>query len=224
MGNVILGWLTSVIQRLIYTAPVLIVSITVHEFAHAKTAEWLGDPTARYQGRVSLNPLRHLDPVGSIFMLLFGFGWGRPVPVASLNFKKPKRDNAIVALAGPVSNLLLACVWGLLYGALYFPLKGISYLVTLLQMSVIYNCMLCVFNLLPLPPLDGSRILALILPPKAYAGWLRIERWSFLIVLALLWLGILDPVITFLSGGLTAGIEASFVRLGNLIWQAFAGI
>lgn len=220
-------WLTSylldIIYKLVYYAPLLVISITVHEFAHAKTAQKLGDPTAAMAGRVSLNPLRHLDPVGSLCMLFFGFGWGKPVPVAVLNFKNPKRGSALVALAGPVSNLIMACIWGLLFGALA-PVLHSGYFYRLLLIAIQLNCVLCVFNLLPITPLDGSRILALVLPDKIYYKMLRHERVLFTVLVVLMLLNILDPVIEFLAGGLFYGIRYTFVELGQLLYQAIASL
>lgn len=220
--NWLLNYIFGIVYKIMYYAPLLIISITVHEFAHAKTAQKLGDPTAAIAGRVSLNPLRHLDPVGSLCMLLFGFGWGKPVPVAVLNFKNPKRGSALVALAGPVSNLIMACVWGFLLGALYPILPYGGYVHELLVIAVQLNCVLCVFNLLPITPLDGSRILALLLPDQIYYKMLRYERVFFIILVVLMLLNILNPVIQFLADGLLYGIEYTFVALGDLLYQGLA--
>ncbi len=220
----ILGYLTNILYKLIYYAPLLIISITVHEFAHAKTAQKLGDPTAAIAGRVSLNPMRHLDPIGSLCMLFFGFGWGKPVPVAVLNFKNPKRGSALVALAGPTSNLIMACIWGFLLGVLYPILPYGGYFHQLLVIAVQLNCVLCVFNLLPITPLDGSRILALLLPNRIYYKMLRYERVFFIVLVVLMLLNILNPVIQFLANGLMMGIEYSFVALGDLLYRGIASL
>lgn len=217
------NYLFGMLYKLVYYAPLLIISITVHEYAHAKTAQKLGDPTAAMDGRVSLNPLRHLDPLGSLCMLFFGFGWGKPVPVAVLNFKNPKRGSALVALAGPVSNLIMACIWGLLFGALA-PILSRGYFYELFVIAIQLNCVLCVFNLLPISPLDGSRILSLILPDKIYYKMLRHERVLFAILVVLMLLNILDPVIEFLAGGLFYGIRYTFVELGQLIYRGIASL
>ncbi len=218
----ILGYLSNIVFKILYYAPLLIISITVHEFAHAKTAQKLGDPTAAMAGRVSLNPMRHLDPLGSLCMLFFGFGWGKPVPVAVLNFKNPKRGSALVALAGPMSNLLMACLWGFLLGALYPLLPYGGYFHQLLVIAVQLNCVLCVFNLLPITPLDGSRILALILPDRWYYKMLKYERILFAVLVGLMLLNILDPVIRFLANGLMIGIEHTFIALGELLYHSIA--
>lgn len=223
-----MGWignyLTSILYDLIYYAPLLIISITVHEFAHAKMAQKLGDPTAAIAGRVSLNPLRHLDPMGSICMLLFGFGWGKPVPVAVLNFKNPKRGSALVALAGPMSNLIMAGVWSFLFGVLYQFLSNGGYWQQLLITGAYLNCVLCVFNLLPIAPLDGSRVLALLLPNKIYYKMLRYERVFFIILVALMVCNILNPFIQFLANWLMMGMQYTFGLLGELLYRGIVSL
>ena len=142
----------------------LIVGISVHECAHAWAADRLGDPTARLAGRLTLSPFAHLDPMGTLFLVLVGFGWGRPVPVRAHNFAHPMRDNALVALAGPVSNFLLALVLALPYNFLVDPLGMVGQIIG----TVMYvNILLCVFNLIPVPPLDGGSIIAPFLPHRA---------------------------------------------------------
>lgn len=217
-------YLQNVLYRMLFYAPILVISITVHEYAHARTAQALGDPTAAQQGRVSLNPLRHLDPVGSVLMLLFGFGWGKPVPVAALNFKKPKRDMALVAVAGPVSNLLMACLWGFLYGALAAVLPQNGYFATLFTYGVYVNCSLFLFNLIPFAPLDGSRILGAFLPNRIYYKLMQYERWFFILLMVLTAVGAFTWLLNFLGQYVVAGINATFVRLGQLLYSAIAGL
>jgi len=143
---------------------IIVLAITVHEFAHALAADRLGDPTSRLAGRLSLNPLAHLDPVGSLMFLLAGFGWGKPVPVDSYNFSSPRRDETIVSLAGPASNILLFVIFGILNK--FAPeLGSLWYLVASINLT------LAIFNLLPLPPLDGSHILLNLLPIQASMEW-----------------------------------------------------
>lgn len=132
----------------------LLIAITIHEFSHALVADKLGDPTASLAGRVSLNPLKHLDPIGTLMLLIFHFGWGKPVPFDPFNLRHPRRDSALISLAGPASNLILALICSFIPSVLAIPL-------------VIMNINLAVFNLLPVPPLDGSKILYGILP----RGW-----------------------------------------------------
>ncbi len=192
----------------------LVFAITLHEAAHGWVANRLGDPTARLQGRLSFNPLRHIDPVGTILvpmalLLLSGFifGWAKPVPVDTRNLRHPRRDMALVALAGPGANLLMAIAWGLV-GRLAFMLPAsLAWaavpLALMGKIGLFLNLILMVLNLLPLPPLDGSRVLAWLLPPRA-AEWLdRIEPYGILILLGLLYLGLwqklIGPLTTLLA-------------------------
>lgn len=142
----------------------IITAITIHEAAHAWVANLYGDPTAKSQGRMSLNPLAHLDLFGTIFLVLAGFGWGKPVPVNPNNFRNPKLDNLTVSLSGPMSNFLLAVVLGALYRFINFP----STVEVLLFLVIFFNLVLMIFNLLPIPPLDGSKILAFFMREETY--------------------------------------------------------
>lgn len=188
--------------ELLIKALVLITALPFHECAHAWVASKLGDNTARNMGRISLNPMRHLDPVGSILLLLFGFGWARPVPINPRNFSNPKRGMAISSLAGPVSNLLLAfialifykvCIYcSLIYGANLISFSKI------LAYYVMINIGLAVFNLIPIPPLDGSRIATLFLSNRTYFKIMQYERYIFIGLALLLFTGILDKPLYFL--------------------------
>lgn len=142
----------------------LLVAITIHEASHAGMAFLYGDPTAKNQGRLTLNPLAHLDLMGTIFLLIAGFGWGKPVHVNPNNFKNPKLDNLTVSLAGPMSNLLLATILGLFYRFIDFP----AVVSQILVITIFFNLVLMIFNLIPIPPLDGSKILALFFPEETY--------------------------------------------------------
>lgn len=143
----------------IVIATSLLVAITIHEFAHAFVADKLGDPTASLQGRVTLNPLKHLDPLGTLMLLFVGFGWGKPVPFDPFNLRHQKRDSALIALAGPASNLILATLLSLLLRS-----TSISIFTPLLAFTIRMNINLAIFNLLPIPPLDGAKILYGLLP------------------------------------------------------------
>lgn len=159
----------------------LLVSISWHEAAHGFVAYRLGDDTPKVAGRLTLNPLAHLDPIGSLFLLIFGFGWGKPVPINSAHFKNPALDEFKVAVAGPLSNIILAVVFGL---SLRLFAAGISVsALELLTVLVFINLILAVFNFLPIPPLDGSKLLRLIIPFESY---LMIEQLGFPILLGLL--------------------------------------
>ena len=186
------------ITELIITALCALIALTVHEYAHGYAAYRLGDNTARNQGRLTLNPIKHVDPVGAICLILFHFGWARPVPISLRNFKKPRRDFALTALAGPASNLLLAIFTAFFYLLFYrnFNFQGTGFLHTLglnflifLSTFFIINLGLCLFNLIPVPPLDGSRILGLVLPARTYFKIMRYERRIYYVFLAWLLLG-----------------------------------
>lgn len=181
--------------------PIILFSLTVHEIAHGYTAYKLGDPTAKSLGRLSLNPLKHLDPIGALCMLLFGFGWAKPVPINTRYFKKPRGGMALTALAGPLSNLLMSLVAfiGLSYvlvlgGTQAFSpeINGVRFLYIFFQVFCTLNLGLAIFNLVPVPPLDGSRILLVFLPDKLYFGVMRYERYIYLALLVCLYLGVLN--------------------------------
>ncbi len=147
------------------SAVALLVAITIHEFAHAFAADRLGDPTPRLMGRLTLNPLAHLDPIGTILLVLIGFGWGKPVQFDPYNLKNPRRDAAIIALAGPFSNLILASILSIVLRVWSNPLSSFSYYSPILYPFLNFNIILAVFNLIPIHPLDGGKILVGLLPP-----------------------------------------------------------
>ena len=192
----------SPIQHLILLFIPLLFAITVHEVAHGWVALKFGDRTAQMLGRLTLNPIKHIDPIGTIFfpILLFFlggfiFGWAKPVPVNWQNLKNPKRDMAFVALAGPGANLLMAIAWGL-FAKLGFLLQNSSpdmaYLVIYMgEVGVYINLILMVLNLIPIPPLDGSRVVSSLLPRKADYYYSRLEPYGFFILIALLATGAL---------------------------------
>ncbi len=208
----------SIVQKIAIWALPLIFAITLHEVAHGWVASWFGDQTARLSGRLSLNPIKHIDPIGTIavplLMLLvsnFIFGWAKPVPVDARNMRHPRRDMAIVALAGPVSNLLMAIAWGFIAKVgLWAELSGNAWfgvpLVYMGSAGIMINVVLAVLNLVPLPPLDGGRVLMSALPPRAAYKLSLIEPYSFFILILLLFSGVLSsligPFIFILSGGI----------------------
>ncbi len=162
-------------------AAAAVAAVSLHEFAHAVVARWQGDPTPKLAGRMTLNPKRHLDPVGSFIILLVGFGWGKPVPVAENRFRSGKWGTVMVALAGPLANVLLAFIFALVL-ALLGPRTN-SEVERLIFAAFSLNIMMALFNLLPVPPLDGFPILAKFLPPRRYEVLVFLEKWSFLILL-----------------------------------------
>ena len=201
---------------------VIFLTLPVHEFAHGLAAVKLGDPTPRYQGRLTINPFRHIDYLGAACILLFGFGWAKPVGVNPSNFKNPKRDMAITALAGPLSNIIVALIALLLANVVRLFIAGFASLLIYLHLFLYYvayiNVSLAVFNLIPIPPLDGSRLLSALLPNKQYYALMRYERYIFWGLLALLWLGVLDIPLDFLTGKVMsfityiAGLPFAFIK------------
>ena len=243
-----LGNFISQLPSMLLSLPVILLSLSLHECCHGYVAYRLGDPTARNFGRLTLNPLKHLDPIGFICMLLFHFGWANPVPINTRNFKNPRRDMALSALAGPLSNVLLALVFGgLLRLALWMTtaffendlnviwdgflsqdsmaVSGgfvvVALIVMMLYLGVVINFSYAIFNLIPVPPLDGSRIFYVFLPPKWYFGVMKYERIIAIVMLALLWLDILTVPLGWAVSGLT---DVTFFIFGinDTSWTALA--
>ncbi|MHB9146098.1 MAG: site-2 protease family protein [Symbiobacteriia bacterium] len=187
-------------QELLLGFIALVPAFVLHELAHAWTAVKLGDPTPRSQGRLTLNPLKHLDFIGTLLLLTRGFGWARPVQVNPHNFRDPQRDNAIVAAAGPLTNLALALLAAIVLMRLRSPgIPEVAIQLALQFFSI--NVALFVFNLIPIPPLDGSRILAGVLPPRQAQAFDQLERYGWAILLLVMMFGAIDWVLTPLDQG-----------------------
>ncbi len=189
-------------SELLVTLLAVLIALTVHEFAHGYTAYKLGDNTAKYMGRLSLNPLHHLDPLGTLCMVLFHFGWAKPVPINPRNFKNPKRDFAISALMGPLTNIVIGFIFGFFYllSLNLFYYQGMNSNIPFVYNSLYYLADFCatffsvniglgIFNLIPVPPFDGSRILNAVLPEKIYFKVMKYERKIYLFFVGWLLLG-----------------------------------
>jgi Zn-dependent protease len=184
----------------------LVIAITVHEFAHAFAADRLGDPTPRLQGRVTLNPTKHLDLYGSLFMILAGFGWGKPVEFDPFNLREPRRDAAIISFAGPLSNIIMAVGTGILSWALVTFAALPSLVMTILYLFIYTNISLAIFNLIPIHPLDGFKIVGGLLPRDKAHEWYSLERYGMIfLILLIIPIGkssmvgiIIRPVVNFL--------------------------
>ena len=201
---------------LILSIPGVIIAMTFHEFAHAWVADRLGDDTPRRQGRLTLNPFKHMEPIGMLMLLFAGFGWGRPVEINPNNFNRTitiRKGNALVALAGPVMNLILALIFSIIY-ALILAFGGVDFInsqvggiiTDIIMYTIFMNVGLGVFNLIPLPPLDGSKVLVAILPTNARSWFESHERILYLVFI-IIWITpiaslIISPVIRLINNGL----------------------
>lgn len=212
-------------QFLVMLAPVILFSLTIHEYAHALAAWKLGDDTAKRMGRLSLNPLVHLDLLGTVLLFIVHFGWAKPVPVDPRNFRNPKKDMLLVALAGPVSNVLTAAVAAVALkivfenfgAAAVLSSSGLSTAVRLLVWFIFIGVVLAVFNMIPLPPLDGSRVLYGLLPDGLARRYMTVERYGIFILFAVFIFGgsflgylIRIPVAVFIG---TCGFSESQLRI-----------
>ena len=193
----------TIIQKITAYAMPIIFAITVHEAAHGYAAKYFGDMTAHYLGRISLNPLKHIDPVGTIILpaltIMLGgilFGWAKPVPVNFSNLRNPKKNMMWVALAGPFSNLLMAIFWTFVFARLqFFPQNSIIFLSAMCLAGIQINLILMVLNLLPIPPLDGGRV-AVSLLPYPWSGYVEnLERYGLFIIIFLLFSGVLGNIL-----------------------------
>lgn len=206
--------LQSTLPTLLLSLPAVLISLSVHESAHGYVANKLGDPTAKNLGRITLNPMKHFDLLGFLSMVIFRVGWANPVPINARNFKNPRRDMAISAAAGPLSNLCLAFIFAILlkilnvaYGFITFTSETAFFIMYLLEImllsGVVLNINLMIFNLIPIPPFDGSRILYVFLPTELYFKVMRYERYIMIAFILLFATGALSGPLSFLTNLLT---------------------
>lgn len=199
----------TLVQKIILFAPPAILAITLHEVAHGAVAKFFGDRTAEMLGRLTINPIKHIDPVGTILvpgaMLVMGmsfvFGWAKPVPVAMRNLRNPRRDMIFVAAAGPVSNLLMALGWAVMIKVMFMSGVTSIALFEMANFGIKINVFLAVLNMLPIPPLDGGKVASGLLPPRLSTTYDRIEPYGFIILLGLMYAGVIWPIMIPMVGG-----------------------
>lgn len=190
------------ITSILINVPITLIALTFHEFAHGWVSSKLGDPTPKMEGRLTLNPFAHLDLYGTILMILTGFGWAKPVGVNPMYYKDRKKGMALVGAAGPLMNFLLAVAAVILYGIygiicskLNFGLSSIKYVQTFVYIFVVRNLCFMVFNLIPIPPLDGSRIFTMFFSDRVYYTLMRYERYSMILIMVLSLSGVFNSII-----------------------------
>jgi Zn-dependent protease len=217
MGDLLGGDPAAILQRLILQVPALLIAVTLHELAHALVADHLGDPTARLQGRITLNPLPHIDPLGALAFVIAGFGWAKPVPVNAYRLKNPRRDMAVVAVAGPITNFAVALVALIAYEILRRTMES-SFLAKpilgVLLWSYVFNLGLGIFNLIPLPPLDGGHFLPYIFPRASWTLLHQLEQYGpFILILLVMTRAtgyIMGPALALINGFYAAIVRFLF--------------
>jgi Zn-dependent protease len=177
------------LTSILLSAPAILFCLTIHEYAHGLVALRLGDPTAKNVGRLTLNPFKHLDLIGTICLFLFRFGWAKPVPIDPNYFSNPRRDIFLSSLAGPAANFMAAIGFGIILRLVNFTFTSSNFLAIILMMFVYFNLILAIFNLIPIPPLDGSKILYYLLPRTMALQYAQLERYGIFILLAIIVLG-----------------------------------
>lgn len=199
----------------------LVIAISIHEFSHALAADRLGDPTPRLSGRLTLDPSAHLDPIGTLLLFFAGFGWGKPVPFDPFNLRDPKRDSAIISVAGPISNIVMAISASILLRIIAFvPIFSINvFLSDIINLFIYFNVLLAVFNLVPIHPLDGFKVVGGLLPKKYYEDWMSLERYGMIFLLLMIFpffgsspiTTLISPIVNFLLSFLLP------TRIGGII-------
>lgn len=206
LGGSYMGNILPSITDLLLTVLAIVPAMCIHEYAHGWVSYKLGDPSPKYDGRLSLNPLHHIDPIGALFLIVFNFGWAKPVMVNPRYYRNPKKGMALVALAGPVANFILALLC-LIVTNIILKVSGgsvsvtIYYIYQFFVLSALVNVGLGVFNLIPLPPLDGSKILGMFLPNRYYFKYMQFEQWGFVLLFLLLAIGVFSRPLYFLRNG-----------------------
>ena len=207
------------LERLIYSVPAILIAMVLHELSHAWVSYRLGDPTPKQTGRLTLNPLKHLDPLGSLLLLFAGFGWAKPVQINPYYYKNRKMGTVLVSLAGPCMNFILALIGSLIISIIYRIVgeritfeteagyKAFIYVWRFLYYFMMLNIGLGVFNLIPFPPLDGSKVLASVLPDPLYSKWMRYERYGQFVLILVLYLGLLNTPLSFLRSQVFNGFR-----------------
>ena len=217
--------LLSATQIMMYICRALVVLLTIpfHESAHALVSHCLGDDTAVRAGRLSLNPMRHFDPLGALCMLVGGVGWAKPVSINPYNYKNPKVGMAVSAAAGPISNLLLAWVSMILYKICYYSSAGdaVPFIEMFFYYMITMNLSLAVFNLIPVPPFDGSRIFLLFLPEKLYFKLMKYERYIMIALLAAVWMGLLDTPLYYLNNAVWDLLSAGTGYIDRIAYSVY---
>ena len=208
----------SSLGEILIIIPALLLAFTIHELSHGLTAYLLGDPTAKRDGRLSLNPIRHIDPFGLILILVAGFGWAKPVMVQPSNLKNPKVDMAIIAIMGPLSNFIMAFLSIMLFFALYINVPNLPvYILNVVFHFSSLNVLLGVFNLLPIPPLDGSKVIVGILPDSVYRSLPPAGNYGMIILIILMFTGVTSRIIL----PLIEAIHGAFVTIAIDIFRFF---